>query len=84
MKQVLLACGICLTVVSTLPLPSLAKTNATGPALSVNVAANRKPISPLIYGMNFADEALAKELALPLNRWGGNRHYSLQLQDRHR
>lgn len=45
---------------------------AAGPALSVNVNANRKPISPLIYGMNFADEALAKELALPVNRWGGN------------
>lgn len=44
----------------------------TGPALSVNVAANRKPISPHIYGMNFADEALAEELALPVNRWGGN------------
>jgi hypothetical protein len=25
-----------------------------------------------IYGMSFADEALLEELALPLNRWGGN------------
>jgi len=45
---------------------------AAGPALTVNVAAGRKPISPLIYGLNFADEALAKELALSVNRWGGN------------
>ena len=29
-------------------------------------------ISPYIYGMNFADESLAVELDLPVNRWGGN------------
>ncbi|MGQ0603437.1 MAG: glycoside hydrolase family 44 protein [Anaerolineales bacterium] len=43
-----------------------------GPTLSVNVALDRKPISPYIYGMNFADEALANELDLPVRRWGGN------------
>jgi len=43
-----------------------------GPALTVDVASDRAPISPLIYGMNFADEALAAELDLPVNRWGGN------------
>jgi hypothetical protein len=43
-----------------------------GPALTVNVAANRRPISPNIYGMNFAPAALADELDLPVNRWGGN------------
>ncbi|GIG91614.1 glycoside hydrolase family 44 protein [Plantactinospora endophytica] len=43
-----------------------------GPALEVNVAADRHPISPHIYGMNFTDEALAEELALPVRRWGGN------------
>jgi len=43
-----------------------------GPALSVNVAANRHAISPDIYGMNFADPALARELHLPVDRWGGN------------
>jgi hypothetical protein len=42
------------------------------PALSVNAAAGRKPISPYIYGMNFADAALANELDLPVNRRGGN------------
>ncbi len=45
---------------------------AAGPALSVNVSANRRPISPYIYGLNFADEALAEELRLPVRRWGGN------------
>jgi hypothetical protein len=43
-----------------------------GPALSVNAAAGRHAISPLIYGMNFPTEALAAELHLPLQRWGGN------------
>ena len=44
----------------------------TGPALSIDVSAGRHPISPFIYGMNFADENLAAELALPVRRWGGN------------
>ncbi len=41
-------------------------------ALSVDVNANRHPISDDIYGMNFADESLAAELRLPVSRWGGN------------
>src|SRR4051794_25492120 len=45
---------------------------ATGPTISVNTTAGRHPISRDIYGMNFADEALAKELNLPVRRWGGN------------
>ena len=49
-----------------------------GPALSVDVSAQRHAISPDIYGLNFfgtdiADyNALSKELRLPVNRWGGN------------
>lgn len=43
-----------------------------GPDVSVDVAADRHPISPQIYGMNFADAGLAAELSLPINRWGGN------------
>ncbi len=42
------------------------------PALSVDAAAGRHPISPTIYGMNFAGEDLAAELDLPVRRWGGN------------
>jgi hypothetical protein len=45
---------------------------AGGPNLSVNAAAGQHPISPLIYGMNFADAALAQDVRLPLDRWGGN------------
>lgn len=42
------------------------------PELFVDAASDRKPISEFIYGMNFAPEALAAELRLPVNRWGGN------------
>jgi|GEM_PF-480890 len=48
------------------PLPSL------GPALTVDVSQVNGPISEHIYGLNFADAALAAELSLPVNRWGGN------------
>jgi hypothetical protein len=51
----------------TPPAPPLA-----GPALSVNLNAGRHKISPDIYGMNYADEALAADLRLPVRRWGGN------------
>ncbi len=47
-------------------------TPAGGPALNVDISADRAPISPLIYGINFADEALAADLDLPVRRWGGN------------
>lgn len=47
-------------------------TPSGGPTLAVDMSADRAPISPLIYGMNFADEALAAELDLPVRRWGGN------------
>jgi hypothetical protein len=43
-----------------------------GPALSVDAAADRHPISPYIYGMNFASEAVANAVRLPVRRWGGN------------
>jgi hypothetical protein len=44
----------------------------SGITLTVDFTAAQYPISPLIYGMNFADPALAAELQLPINRWGGN------------
>ena len=43
-----------------------------GPALTVNAAAGQHAISPDIYGLNFADQNLAADLDLPVNRWGGN------------
>jgi hypothetical protein len=41
-------------------------------ALKVDVSAKRKAISPYIYGLNFAKEAFAEEIDLPVRRWGGN------------
>ncbi len=43
-----------------------------GPALSVDLSATGRPISPDIYGINYADEALAAAINLPVRRWGGN------------
>ena len=42
--------------------------------LTVDVGADRHPISPDIYGMNYYDvtPAFAKELQLPVQRWGGD------------
>jgi hypothetical protein len=45
---------------------------ASGPGLSVDVAAARHAISPDIYGLNGADPAFAAEIGLPVARWGGN------------
>jgi len=49
-----------------------------GPTLSVDVTADRHPISPDIYGMNAYSmdpkdtEKLLSELRIPVRRWGGN------------
>jgi hypothetical protein len=58
-------------VASGLPTPTPLGPTA-GPALQVDAASGRHAISELIYGMNFADEALATALRLPVRRWGGN------------
>jgi hypothetical protein len=52
--------------------PEPAPVTRAGPALRVDASADRHPISPFIYGMNFSDEDLAAELHLPVRRWGGN------------
>ncbi|MGW5355110.1 glycoside hydrolase family 44 protein [Streptomyces sp. NPDC004031] len=73
--------ALVLTVVATVPAgpaaraaaaPRSAPAATAGPALSIDTTTGRHVIDPHIYGMNFADEALAKELRLPVNRWGGN------------
>ncbi len=45
---------------------------AGGPRVVVDATADIHPISGDIYGMNFAPEALARELGLPVRRWCGN------------
>ncbi|MCP3710153.1 glycoside hydrolase family 44 protein [Paraburkholderia sp. CNPSo 3274] len=41
-------------------------------AISVDAAAGRHPISPLIYGINFGTTAVLQDLRAPVNRSGGN------------
>jgi hypothetical protein len=45
---------------------------AKGPKLTVDLARGRHRISPLVYGMNFADKGFANVVDLPVDRWGGN------------
>jgi hypothetical protein len=61
-------------------------TPMTGPRLTVNLDAARRPISPEIYGINYADEALATAINLPVRRWGGNAatRYNWQLDTANR
>lgn len=40
--------------------------------VSVDVAADRHPIDPRIYGVAWAEAAALSDLRAPLNRWGGN------------
>lgn len=47
-------------------------TSANTVYLSVDTNLERKPISPYIYGLNFAKESFANEIDLPARRWGGN------------
>jgi hypothetical protein len=44
-----------------------------GPALTIDVGSGRHAISSDVYGINLlSDEQLAKDLKLPVRRWGGN------------
>lgn len=72
-RKALITLGLtAITLAGTSPLP--AQNAAGGPVLTVDAAADRRPISPDIYGMNDNpwDPALGKELHLPVSRWGGD------------
>jgi hypothetical protein len=72
-KGTALSAGLLACLATGLPQAQPApKAVVAGPALSVNVATGRRAISADIYGMNFADEAMATELRVPVNRRGGN------------
>ena len=60
------------TWLACIAIPLLSSCSSAQPMLSVDAGARQHPISPYIYGMNFASETLATDLRLPLNRWGGN------------
>jgi hypothetical protein len=61
-----------LALVALLLLAPVGTAAAAGPRLAVDGGADQHAISPDIYGLNFADEALATQLDLPVDRWGGN------------
>ena len=61
-----------LLVFASLLAAPVARAQTTGPALTVDVGADRHPISPDIYGMAYPDPPWRKEIGLPINRWGGD------------
>jgi hypothetical protein len=54
------------------PTPAPTPPPSVGPPIAIDAGADVHPISDAIYGMNYASEALAAELRLPVRRWGGN------------
>ncbi|MCA0201141.1 MAG: cellulase [Proteobacteria bacterium] len=59
-------------VLLALAAPALAAEPSVVVSISVDAAADKKPINPLIYGLNYATAAQLTELNVPLNRSGGN------------
>lgn len=49
-----------------------ARAATDGPDLTVDAGSGQHRISPDIYGINGADEALAAAIDLPVDRWGGD------------
>lgn len=71
----LLVCSLLVVLLGTGKGEAAARPSANptgGLTLTVNAAAGQHPISPHIYGINFAPADLAADLDLPVNRWGGN------------
>src|SRR6185503_9175791 len=49
-----------------------AAASAVDVTVTIDPYGNRRPIDPLIYGVNFGDPARMSVVPYPLNRWGGN------------
>lgn len=58
--------------VLTLWAPAPARGQNSSVSVTVNVSSNRRPISPLIYGLNYAGLSDLSALNSPLHRLGGN------------
>ncbi len=72
MRTFQILCFVFLAALWTLnPGPVNAATNSPV-TLQIDAAADRHPISPLIYGVAFASSNQLKDLNVPLNRSGGN------------
>jgi hypothetical protein len=59
----------------------VARAQGTPVPITIDAKANRHPISPLIYGVAYADDAALNDLNIPLHRNGGNNttRYNWQL-----
>lgn len=57
------------------------RAQSTNVVIDVDAAADRRAISPLIYGMNFASTAELRAMSSPLNRQGGNAETRYNWQD---
>jgi glycosyl hydrolase family 44 len=51
---------------------AFAATYLNAATVAVDVARDRHPIKPEIYGVGFATASQLREMNVPLNRWGGN------------
>ena len=73
-RRRVLALVVVLCAVLALPWHSLLGSveAQSGTAIQVDVAANRRPIDPRVYGVNWADAAQLAALNVPVHRWGGN------------
>ncbi|HXO21672.1 MAG TPA: glycoside hydrolase family 44 protein [Thermoanaerobaculia bacterium] len=66
-----------LTVLPLAPSPLAAQ----AVTVTVNPGADRHPVSPLIYGVNFGSDAQAARIHWPVRRWGGNATTRYSWQD---
>jgi uncharacterized protein (TIGR03437 family) len=65
-----------------LGLAALCLQGQTTPTLTVDVNANRHPISPYIYGINeWSDDGLLQMMPIPVLRWGGDDATSFNWQN---
>ncbi len=55
-------------LVAGIPMPA----QSTAVTISVDASAGRRPINPMIYGVNLASTQALNDLNVPLNRFGGN------------
>jgi hypothetical protein len=70
-----LAVGLVTAAASPGSTAPVRREGSSGPvALTVDAAKGRHPISPFIYGVNFASQVsgLAQAFRVPVDRWGGN------------
>lgn len=77
-----LPAAILLLAVSAVIAARVALPAADAPVVGlVDTARSTHRISPLIYGVSWADAAAVQDLRLPFNRWGGNHTTTYNWQD---